>query len=343
MGKRCKHPVPEQQPPPKRVLTGKQPPEARECGEYPDSAPHTPFPLLPGEVAVNAKLYEQLAQAWEVVSSHDVFKGIVNLNPLESASPSTDKSASGFMEAFNLEKFSVSLQKHGKYLAACNGLWANLFYNPSHGVPRRRQAIESLMSTVFADDSPPAKFPGDLIIGIEDEGINPLEHKGLLKRVSPEEPIYAAIFKIARGIQDGTMNKDHIEQWKWMFLTIPTEFVLISKQSDFSWAAKNLREKMGIDYEAMYPSAVQRVFDIAAYRTEREKATGMALTRDQIYDEYKANVVFTSTMAGQWSAAFVDTALTVWDGVLSQPEVRSVILETEEMGPDVTMGFSLQT
>ena len=90
------------------------------------------------------------------------------------------------------------------------------------------------------------------------------------------------------------------------------------------WQATALRERVGADYDAVYYSTVQRIFQLALFKQRRESAVERTVTNDEISREYNAKVQVSSGEAV--SGAFVETAFTVYERLLLDDEARSDVL-----------------
>ena len=77
------------------------------------------------------------------------------------------------------------------------------------GVPILEQKIEEMISFYFPE--PTLHFPSTIFVGVP-SGLNPMDHRGGLKNLSPAEYVYALIIKIARDITNGK-EEDTLRRW----------------------------------------------------------------------------------------------------------------------------------
>ena len=105
------------------------------------------------------------------------------------------------------------------------------------------------------------------------------------------------------------------------------------------WRADNLRESVGVDFNAIFPTPIQRVFSLAHYRDElRLHSDSSDVTAVQVFGDYNKNVEFADVARGQrdsLSLTFVQTCLNLWDNVLSKPVLQQLLLAQEEACPDL--------
>ena len=143
---------------------------------------------------VNDAIYTKLQGAWATIEKHPVFADITNHLPLGIAA----KGESGTQASFKDTEYDVAMKKHKSYECGINVFWGSLFFNPRPLVPLRMSAIEQHMSTKFPDGKAPTKFPQTLVFAMREKEA-PLDLKGQLKRISPEEPLYSAVLQSARA------------------------------------------------------------------------------------------------------------------------------------------------
>lgn len=117
--------------------------------------------------------------------------------------------------------------------------------------------VRYLVDYYFSDPNKTDVFPGIVMIAT-DACWDPCKPaaRGLLRAISPEEPRHALILAIARDVKAG-MPEEGLLLWRRLLLSAVTEFRRLSTEEDVFWAATNLRERVGADYETMYFSPVR--------------------------------------------------------------------------------------
>ena len=90
------------------------------------------------------------------------------------------------------------------------------------------------------------------------------------------------------------------------------------------WAATVLRERVGADYDAVYYSAIQRVFQLVAFKARMEALATRPVSAEEVAREFNARVQVSSGEAV--SATFIDTAVTVHDRILRDVDCRDAVL-----------------
>lgn len=110
---------------------------------------------------------------------------------------------------FNSDEYTAALSSAGRYEAAGNIWWLSPYYSPTPGVPLSRPAIESLRKYFFGRSGSAERFifPFPLTVAAE-QGVNPLESRGSLKRVSPEEIVAAFFLQVADEIRNAAPIED---------------------------------------------------------------------------------------------------------------------------------------
>ena len=111
---------------------------------------------------------------------------------------------------------------NSEYTAGINIFWHDWKYTATPGVPLRSTAIDTLMEHYFQT---PARFPGILVISVLSDCCQPLQHKGALQSVSPDEIRAAFLFAIARDIAAGA-TRPVLQEWLQLSLFCTDAFVL---------------------------------------------------------------------------------------------------------------------
>lgn len=221
------------------------------------------------------------------------------------------------------------------------------------------------MDYYFADPQKTDVFPGVVMIGT-DATWDPCKPaaRGLLRAISPEEPRHALLLAIARDVKAG-MAEEGLLLWRRLLLSVVTEFRRLSSEEDIFWAATNLRERVGADYETMYFSPVrasvswrcavalavlrlrialsrallrkvQRVFQLAGFKARREAVVCRAISAEQVAVEFNARVTVSSGEAV--TQTLVDTALTVWERIFRDEACRLSVMWALALGTRQFLG-----
>lgn len=273
---------------------------------------------------VNGAVYELIQSSWASISAHPVFANITDAEPLDVISESG--SESGFQAAFNVNAFKAAMANHGKYACGINFFWASIFYSPRPTTPLRMASIESVIDQYLSDDAPPTTTDGvasSLVIAVR-EGEDPTTMKGHLRRVTPEESTIAPVVKLARLIQSG--RTETLKEWRSYFLSFPAEF-RACRADDEKWMSDNIREKLGGDFEAYYPTPLQVIFKIANHRAQI--STFGRAPAEHVFRDFEANVTFSAqgrATHDKFTLTLVQTALSIWDNLVSKPEFQTILL-----------------
>ena len=183
---------------------------------------------------------------------------------------------------------------------------------------------------------------------------------GNLKAISPEEPRHALIFAIARDIDNGMTDAD-LEQWKTVSLSTTLHFKKVEHEDEIFWHATNCREAVGAQFEVVYYSSVlapafklfkclcclqtriatlmmsrftgarytrikvQRIFQLNAYKLNREMVTGAPMTAEMLAAEYSSKVRISS--GETVSVTYAYSAISVYNLILKDDVARSLVLK----------------
>ena len=80
---------------------------------------------------------------------------------------------------------------------------------------------------------------------------DPLEKKGALKRVSPEEVVQAFELAIARDIRANPDDHDVLKKWRASMLTVTFSFEVLPNEDVRYWRGVNLRELLVSEHAAV--------------------------------------------------------------------------------------------
>ena len=116
-------------------------------------------------------------------------------------------------------------------------------------------------------------------------------------------------------------------------------FHYVEKEHDVWLKSANSKEEYGVDFSAMYRTGPRQAIEIAAFKAKHEAVTKAkeSLGAQKVFELYAENVKFANIMVPgtthektQFTASYVDTALTVYKRILSDPVARDLVLEADE-------------
>lgn len=211
------------------------------------------------------------------------------------------------------------------YRAAGNLMWLDVMYSPQAGVPTRVSAIKELQMHYF---QVPTVFPGTVTVAVAPNE-NPLDARGSMRRISPEEPLHACLLELAEGIRQGIPDAQTLQAWKRVLLSVSFEFKLLDAEEVRWFEAVRLRERLVVDYSAMARSAVQRIYELQGFRALQERKSGKITNADlaKLYNQHGELANSSEAMTENT----VKNAAVVYREALLNPRLKTVILETEEL------------
>ena len=111
--------------------------------------------------------------------------------------------------------------------------------------------------------------------------------------VSPQEPAHALVLKIAAEISAGKSDAV-LKLWIRMWLSTPVEFRVLDVNQKRYASASALRERIGAEFEALYYTSVQRIYQIYAFGKYYETDTGRKGTHDEVSASFNLTVKVSS-------------------------------------------------
>ena len=110
-------------------------------------------------------------------------------------------------------------------------------------------------------------MPHNIIISLK-AGERPLDKRGALCAVSPEEVRHAMMAAIARDIMNG-VGSGVLEEWCHKALSCTATFQAHATEAERCRVATQLRENMANNHETMSRTQLQRVYEIAFFSVTR--------------------------------------------------------------------------
>ncbi len=276
--------------------------------------------------AQNVPFTTDVLQAWEKVQGHRVFHGIVGKNPIKLGD------IGGIQAQFEHKAFQHVFAhaedgSKSTYVCGINLAWIDFVWTATPCIPVRLGAVKQLVQTIFAKPAPLETIH----VAVLSPAYKPLEHKGALKRVSPEEITAAFIMAVARDI-DKNEAVEVLSEWKTFMLSTTCKFVFLPNQMDRYWYALDQREQMDHAYRVCHRSCYQRLHEVVRLM-ERMKLSAAAShvipqKVEQAYKENLPNMVKGSP--GHVTLNFVDTCMTVARRMLNVPEIAKCMQDMDD-------------
>ena len=88
-----------------------------------------------------------------------------------------------------------------------------------------------------------------------------------------------------------------MNQWATLLLSVPMQFEVHGTMEKLYFSAISKRESTGSDYDILFRSAVQRIYELAAYR---DSISGPKLKHQQIAERWKHNIKFSTMILDQY-------------------------------------------
>ena len=198
----------------------------------------------------------------------------------------------------------------------------------NHRVPVNDAQIREIQNFHLPPLNPPAAFPFDLTLAVDDDTFGSTGKLKGLQRLSPEEPVHALVQSIGNAIKAGASD-DIMRRWLNVCLCVTIVFEVVPQGDERFWRAQNLREQAIENGEVVHRSARQRVYDVAGFKIEQEKKHNREFSAAYVADLYNKRVKMARSTE-QVSKSFVDTAITVYKRILSLEDAKKVLKWVDE-------------
>ena len=271
----------------------------------------------------NADHYVKVMAWRQTIEAHPLFHNICQEMPLSIKD-------AGTQQPFNDADFNIAIGRCGgevAYTAGINLFWCDALYSPTPGIPVRSETIPDLMECYF---KAPAHMPHTIAISLQ-PGERPLDKRGALVAINPEEIRHAMMGAIARDIETNVAT-EVLEQWRVRVLSCTGSFSVHTTEAGRLQASMQLRENFANDHEAMSRTQLQRIYEIIYFRDVHARTNGRdQATAANIAAEYAK--VRMAKGREKISKSFVDTALTIHARLLAIPAAECLLLEMDSSLP----------
>jgi hypothetical protein len=221
----------------------------------------------------NETLYKQMTDDSAAIFGTEVFNGIVDKLPLAIGR------SGGHQAPYSAEDYKLAMTSVGIYKCGFNVFMTNLAWSATPSIPLVEGRVKMLLDYHFAQ---PAHFPFELTIGVPAASFDPLQHKGGLQCISPEEIKMAFLRAIARDVE----APERLQEWRTVALTTSVRFKVLESEDDVFFEAVNQRERLVQDYEALARTAFQRIHEVVHFRDRKRITWGATTSHKKICEEF---------------------------------------------------------
>ena len=272
---------------------------------------------------INAEYNGAFEDTLVTALSNDVFHEINTRDPLPLASATNLGFDAGFKSPYDHEGYTNAIAEVGNYECGANVFWVNFFNTQDSNVPRSHVRVQNLKDVMF----PHAKPTCDelVVIGVSPSD-NPLEMKGAMRALSPIEILHAFVFKVADDIGNAC-HDDILLTHGQCSLSMTFRFVKCLTDEDRHFMAVNLRDQIVNTATELERTTCQRIFEVVDFKSKQEKK-GTLMSVATLCGVYEQRAKL-SKKGDAVTASFVESALSVWNRLLTIPECRQCVLSVD--------------
>ena len=156
--------------------------------------------------AINADFMSEVEGLLSAIDASPDFGGFRDWKPLGVGH-------GGSAPVFDLKEFQSALKNGGEYVCCGNFGWLDWKYSTAPGVPVLRSSVAAYAD---AECNPKAnKFNTlKLTVAVEDPSVNPMEHKGALQAVSPQEEVITPLYALGQALKSKSIAGSDAQQWR---------------------------------------------------------------------------------------------------------------------------------
>ena len=262
---------------------------------------------------------EYLVKVHEAISciqAHDMFSNIAGQPPLSPKEGGREALWDGNMAA-------SALKTAQSYRCAANFFSQDFLWLATHKIPINLGQVKQIQNYWFPkDDEPPKLCPFVVTVAVDSHKCSGDPPQSGWPRLSPAEPVHALLFAAAEAIKS-KQGANVLQAFKSCFLTCTFVYEVVPVGEARYFRSLNIREEQVEKGLAVQMSLRQRIYDIAGF-AEAKKTTDGIVGSKKLAALYCAQVKLASNQE-KMSESFVDSALTIYNRVLSQDACCKVL------------------
>ncbi|CAE7331503.1 unnamed protein product [Symbiodinium sp. CCMP2592] len=193
-------------------------------------------------------------------------------------------------------------------------------YRPWPTLPVNRAAILEQLETHY-NDGPPEAVPFDITVASEGKDEDLMSLEGKLKRLSPEEPVFALLYAAAMAETD-----EDIVGYQGLLLNVHYKVVSRPPNADFAKEAMTLREKMTDDVRAIKRTPLSMMLLMVEKKKEIKGPAGK-VTTEKVYQYFKG--CHWSKESEAPSMNFLENCFSLWNKIEAAPGILETVQQAE--------------
>ena len=295
------------------------PPKAKAKAAAEAKSPAKAPPPQPTNPTPNAGFLSEVEGLLGRIGASTDFGGFHNWKPLGVGD-------GGSAAVFDLEEFRKALENGGEYVCCGNYAWLDWKFSTAPGVPVLRSSVASYAEAQF---NPKANRFDTLkyTVAVEDPSMNPLEKKGALQAVSPQEEVIAPLFALGQALKSKSIAGSDAQKWRECFSSALLTFKLLETKEEKEFETIKMRQEAAHKFVMISYTPVQWVYKINQMQKEREQK----LTSAQIAALFTKHQFKAAQGQEEISVTFVENATYIGTHGLCYPEVTKALVEGAEL------------
>ena len=272
-----------------------------------------------GSLTPNAKFLAEMEQLIDAIEASPHFGGLKDMKP-------TGVGEGGSAPAFDLKECHKALETGGEYMRCANLNWLDWKYCTAPGVPVLRASVASYADAQYSTKNGKLETL-HIVVALDDVQANPLDKKGALQAVSPQEEVLAPYYALGTAVKNKAIAKSDADKWKLFMSTAVFTFKLLPGKEQKEFETIQIRQKTAHLHTLVAYTPVQWVYNILQMKKDRDgKTTAIELAALFTKHEFKA-------AKGQEdiSVTFVENALYIGTYGIVYPDVTAALIEGAEL------------
>ncbi|CAE6948988.1 unnamed protein product [Symbiodinium sp. CCMP2456] len=193
-------------------------------------------------------------------------------------------------------------------------------YRPWPTLPVNRASILEQLETHY-NNGPPEAVPFDITVATEGMDDDLMSLQGKLKRLSPEEPVFALLYAAAMA-----ETEEDIQAYQRLLLNVHYKVVSRAANADLAKESISLREKMTDDVRAIKRTPLSMMLFMVEKKKEIKGPAGK-VTTEKVYQYFKG--CHWSKESEAPSLGFLENCFSLWNKIEAAPGILDTIQRAE--------------
>ncbi len=278
------------------------------------------------ERTLNADFTKEFETTLQTLLDDPVYENI-------QTAPALSPAEGGVGAVFCQADFTRAMQNTGSYDFVGNLFFHDLRWRPIPASPINSKGITDIADHLYT--TPPTWLNFTVVLAVDKDATDIAALAGSIKRVSPEEPVFALL----RGAARATREEDK-QQFRQLFRSVRYTCMHLTTQSMMLRESINIREELTTTFKAVVRTPLALLMMIVAEKKDLEKQVG-AVTTQKLFQWFQQ--CRWSAHTEKLSKNLLENCSALWTKFTQEPTVLTTVRTAEQLwGSDTPFTSVLQ-